>query len=125
MKDERYFKPERNFKKHLNWILPILITALILTIVSLISANISMDKLVTIRVILRYLAGGISFLGVGVILYSFSGIFTKKKIIRYIATVLLVVVSIFMYNEWKTPKVVKMKEDVIYIKPMSSINSEE
>jgi hypothetical protein len=65
-----------------------------------------------------WFAAFIPFVGVGCIFYAFAGAFTKKKINKYLITILLVVLSFFIY--WlinKPSKVVHMREDVIYVKP--------
>jgi len=69
------------------------------------------------RNILRWLAVLLSFSGVGILFYSFAGIFTKKKFLKWIVTILLVLTSIFIYVQTKKDKVVYMQEDVLYVHP--------
>lgn len=66
----------------------------------------------------KWFVAFISFSAVGTIFYAFAGVFTKKKLIKWLVTVVLVCFSFFIY--WQThkePKVVHMQEDVLYIKP--------
>lgn len=66
----------------------------------------------------KYLIALISFAGVGVIFYSFAGVFTQKKLYRWLITILLALLCVFFY--WlanKPSKVVQMKEDILYVKP--------
>ena len=63
-------------------------------------------------------------LGVLCILYSFAGVITKKKIWRYAITLVLAVSVVFVYVEINKPKVIRMQEDVLYVKPKNKINHE-
>jgi hypothetical protein len=66
----------------------------------------------------KWLIALIPFSGVGIIFYSFAGIFTQKKLYKYLITALLVCFCYYIYYEInKPPKVVHMQEDVLYIKP--------
>ena len=56
MKDERYFKKERNFKKHLKWIIPTILTIVAVILMLIIPQNMSMETITQIRIISRYFA---------------------------------------------------------------------
>jgi hypothetical protein len=51
--------------------------------------------------------------------YSFAAVITKKRIWKYVITVIMAALVAFIYWEINKPKVVHMKEDVLYIKPKS------
>jgi hypothetical protein len=72
---------------------------------------------------IRWFTVLISFSGVGIIFYSFAGIFTQNKIKKWISTILMVIACILFYT-WmhKDPSVVQMKEDVLYVHPKPTIN---
>jgi len=75
-----------------------------------------------LRVLVRWGGAFISFAAVACIFYALLGIFpslNKKKPIKYLLTICMIVMCIFIYYEFNKPKVVHMKEDVIYILPKS------
>ena len=75
-----------------------------------------------LRVLVRWGGAFISFAAVACIFYALLGIFpslNKKKPIKYFLTICMIVMCIFIYYEFNKPKVVHMKEDVIYILPKS------
>jgi hypothetical protein len=70
------------------------------------------------RSIVRWFTMLISFSGVGVIFYSFAGIFTTNKIKKWLATIILIAICVFIFVKLQEgPKVIRMEEDVIYILP--------
>lgn len=55
---------------------------------------------------------------VGCIAYAFAGAFTQAKWKKWIATVLIIFGGLFWYHlDHRESKVVRMKEDVLYIHP--------
>lgn len=63
---------------------------------------------------------------VGVIIHSFSGVFCKKACYRWLLTAVIMVMSVGGYMWYKEgPKVVRMKEDVLYILPKSQTPSND
>lgn len=77
-----------------------------------------LETKVFIRIVLRYILMAISFGAVACIFYSFTTIFTKHKLIKYTFTVLMISICIFLYITINNPnKVIRMKEDVLYILP--------
>jgi len=76
-----------------------------------------------LRILVRWGGAFISFAAVACIFYALLGaIFptlNKKKPIKYFLTICMIVMCIFIYYEFNKPKVVHMKEDVIYILPKS------
>jgi len=98
-------------KNNLKWIITILLV--IITILMLHSF--------LLRIFVRWGAAFIQFLAVACIFYAFIGIFPsfKKPIVKLVLTTCLVSLSIFAYYEFNKPKVVRMKEDVMYILPKS------
>jgi len=65
----------------------------------------------------KYIVALFSFTGVGIIVYSFSGVFTQKKSYRWLLTILIAMISLFIFYETNKDHVQYMKEDVLYIKP--------
>lgn len=57
------------------------------------------------------------------IFWAFVGAFTNKKRNKMISVAFMIAISIFVYIEFnKTPKVVHMKEDVLYVQPKQTKN---
>jgi len=52
------------------------------------------------------------------LIWYFSGVFTQKKTKRICIVVIIVIFGVFLYIQSR-PKVIHMKEDVLYVKPMS------
>ena len=75
----------------------------------------------TLRIFVRWGGAFISFAAVACIFYAFLNIkelfpsLDKKPIKKYFLTVCMIIICIFIYHEFNKPKVVRMKEDVIYI----------
>ena len=80
-----------------------------------------------LRIFVRWGAAFISFSAVACIFYALLGVFPamnkKKKIIKYILTACMIVLCILVYYEFNKPKIVRMKEDVMYILPKSKIEN--
>lgn len=59
--------------------------------------------------------------GVALIFYYFAAVFTKKKLYKLLFVLLMSAMCVFIYYEINHPrkKVVRMKEDVLYILPKS------
>jgi O-antigen ligase len=70
-----------------------------------------------IRIALMYGIKILFALFVSCLFYAFAGIFTKKRGLKYIITVCLLCVVMFVRYEVRQPHVVQMEEDVIYILP--------
>jgi hypothetical protein len=49
--------------------------------------------------------------------YSFAAVITKKRIWKYVITLIMAALVVFIYWEINKPKVVHMQEDILYIKP--------
>ena len=123
MKDERYFKKERNFKKHLKWIIPTILTIVAVILMLIIPQNMSMETITQIRIISRYFAVAIVAVGVTTIFYSFSGIFKCKTWVRCLITALMLSACIYFYIDSKRPPdIIRMKEDQLYILPKSPLD---
>jgi hypothetical protein len=60
-------------------------------------------------------------LGVLCMFYAFAAVITKKKIWKYVITIIMAALVVFIYWEINKPKVVQMKEDVLYIKPKAKL----
>ena len=124
MKDERYFKKDRNFKKHLKWLIPTILTSATLIIIYLLQINLSIDTIVFIRVYARYFAMGLVAIGIMCIMYSATGIISQKKAIRYLITIIMVAAGLFCYlGSHKSniaPK--QLVEDQLYIRPKSALD---
>ena len=74
----------------------------------------------TTRNIMRWFLVMLSFLGVGIVFHAFAGIFTKNNLKKWVATLLLIILCIFIYKQThKESKVIYMQEDVLYIQPRS------
>jgi phosphoglycerol transferase MdoB-like AlkP superfamily enzyme len=72
--------------------------------------------------IAKYAVAIIPFAGVILIFYSFAGIFSQKKLYKWLITALLILICLFVYYEINKPsKVVQMKEDVLYVKPKPKV----
>jgi hypothetical protein len=76
-----------------------------------------------LRIFVRWGAAFISFSAVACVFYAFIGIFPsfKKPIVKLILTACMIGLCIFAYYEFNKPKVVQMKEDVMYILPKSKV----
>ena len=78
-----------------------------------------MFRSVLILIIVRYGVMMISFLAIACIIYAFAGIFTKNKLLKWIITICIAVAIIFIHYRIKNPRVVQLKENVLYILPKS------
>jgi len=125
MKDERYFKKERNFKKHLKWLIPTITTIGILIILYFLQINLSIDTIVFIRIYARYFAMGLSVIGVMCIMYAATGVISQKKTIRYLITTIMVAACLFCYLGSRKPNIApkQLVEDQIYIRPKSALDT--
>jgi hypothetical protein len=79
----------------------------------------------TLRIFVRWGGAFISFTAVACVFYAFLNIkelfpsLVKKTRKKYFLTACLIIMCVFIYYEFNKPKVVRMKEDVIYILPKS------
>ena len=74
------------------------------------------------RILLRYLAVLGVATPVGCVSYSFAGIFTQIKWKKWIVVGLVIFGGLFWYKATRIDNnVVRMKEDVLYIRPNSNI----
>lgn len=80
-----------------------------------------------LRIFVRWGAAFISFFAVACIFYAFLGIFPsfKKPIVKFTLTTLMIIICIFTYYEFHKPKIVHMKEDVLYVLPKSKTENNE
>jgi len=51
------------------------------------------------------------------LIWYFTGVFTRKKVKRMCAVVIIVIFGVFLYLH-NRPKTVHMKEDVLYVRPI-------
>lgn len=78
------------------------------------------DLAIILRVIIRWVLVLISCSAVVCMFWSFVGVFIREKRAKILIVTLLTAFCIFLYVERHSqPKVVKMQEDVLYIKPSS------
>jgi hypothetical protein len=81
------------------------------------------DTLTLGRIIMRWGLVALELSAVVCIFWAFVGAFTDKKRNKIITVILMVAISILVYMEFhKTPKIIHMKEDVIYIHPKHTEN---
>ena len=77
-----------------------------------------MDTIINIRIVIRWFLLALSVTSVTFVFYYFVCCFSKKKWCRIALVGILLAVSIGAYVlNHRTPKVVHMREDVLYIKP--------
>ena len=82
------------------------------------------DTLTNIRIVVRWFLVALSVTCVTIVFYQFVSCFSKKKWCRIALVGILLAVSIGAYVlNHRTPKVVYMKEDVLYIKPINDSNN--
>ena len=103
-------KTSRWYNKAIPWIM-----VLVLLLIAII-----MLHTFALRIFVRWGGAFISFIIVAYIFYYFLGIFPSlNKRVKYLLTVCMIIMSIFVYYEFNKPRVVHMKEDVMYILPKS------
>jgi hypothetical protein len=78
-----------------------------------------MEATILIKIIIRWLLVAIS-LGAGscVIYYFFSDVFKIKKRNCFLLTTFIVAIFVLIYIDSRDSHTVRMKEDVLYIKPV-------
>jgi len=54
------------------------------------------------------------------LIWYFTGVFTRKKVKRICIVTIIVIFGVFIYLR-NRPRVVYMQEDVLYIKPIENI----
>ena len=97
----------------------IAIGMVVVIIICLLTMNLSVGFHIVIGMIARYSAIMFVVSSVTIIFYHFIYIFCKKKWLKYLITAIILTLCLFWYIESKRgPKIVRMKEDVLYIKPM-------
>ena len=73
-----------------------------------------------IKIIVRYFMTGLSFAGVVCMVYCFTGIFTKKRLVKLlICTIIGIFFTLGYYYAHKKPNFVQMKEDILYVHPIN------
>jgi len=118
--NKRQFERKGISKKILKGILiAIGVIVVKIIIIYLLSVKLSIDFRIIIEIIGRYFAIIFVVSSVTIIFYHFICIFCKKKWLKYLITAIILSLCLFWYIESKKePKIVRMKEDVLYIKPM-------
>lgn len=78
------------------------------------------DSALILRIVIRWFLVLLSCSAVVCVFWSFAGAFVKEKRAKVIIVTLLTAFCIYLYVERHTyPKTVRMKEDTLYIKPIS------
>ena len=76
------------------------------------------DTLTNIRIVVRWFLVALSVTCVTIVFYQFVSCFSKKKWYRIALVGVLIAISVGAYVlNHRTPKVHRMQEDVLYIKP--------
>ena len=117
--NKRQFKRKSISKKILKGILIAISVIVVIIVICLLTMNLSIGFRIIIGIIGRYFAIMFVVSSVTIIFYHFICIFCKKKWLKYLITAIILSLCLFWYIESKKePKIVRMKEDILYIKPM-------
>ena len=77
------------------------------------------DWVITLRIIGRWVLVAISFSAVICSFWCFAGVFVKKKLFRICLVSIMISICVFAYiMNHRSYKVVRMQENVLYVKPM-------